>query len=194
MCSIARLVALFTLGTEAITPLIGIKAQRDGAWDIPRNFNEETNPMKPKITWILMANAGQARICLNEGRNDGVHEIEGMIFENEHLPARDIMTDKPGRAYDSVGGGRHAMEYSSDPTEHSEQQFAEKLSSILDKALDGKRFDRLSIAAGPSMLAHLRTALTPATRKLIHAEIDKDYTKTPVQDLPEVLRIAGAID
>ena len=141
-----------------------------------------------------MANAGEARICCNEGRSDGVHLIEGMTFENEHLPAREIMADKPGRAYDSVGGGRHAMEYASDPTKHAEQQFAGHLSSILDKARTDKRFDRLSIAAGPSMLSNLRSALTPATRDCLHAEIDKDYTKTPVKDLPEVLRRAGAID
>ena len=150
--------------------------------------------MKPKTTWVLLANAGQARICVNEGRNDGISEIEGMTFENELLPARDIMADKPGRAYDSVGGGRHAMEYASDPAEHAEQKFANQLGAILDKARTDKQFDRLSIAAGPSMLANLRSALTPQTRSCIHAEIDKDYTKTPVKDFPELLRRAGAIE
>ncbi|MDH3739997.1 MAG: host attachment protein [Hyphomicrobiales bacterium] len=150
--------------------------------------------MKPTRTWILMANAGQARICLNEGLSDGVHEIDGMSFENEHLPAREIMADKPGRAFDSVGGGRHAMEYASDPAEHAEEKFARHLSAVLDKALAEQRYDRLSVAAGPSMLARLRSALTPQTRGRLHAEIDKDYTKTPVHDLADVLRRAGAFD
>ena len=150
--------------------------------------------MKPKKTWILMANAGQARICLNEGHSDGVHEIAGMTFENEHLPAREIMADKPGRAFDSVGGGRHAMEYASDPTEQAEQKFAGHLSAVLDKALAEHRYDQLSIAAGPSMLASLRSALTPATRDRVHAEIDKDYTKMPIRDLADMLRRAGAFD
>lgn len=150
--------------------------------------------MKSKRTWILIANAGQARICMNEGLRDGVHEVDGMSFENEHLPAREIMADKPGRAFDSVGGGRHAMEYASDPTEHAEQKFARYLSEVLDKALAQQRFDQLSIAAGPSMLASLRSTLTSAIRDRVHAEIDKDYTKTPIRDLADKLRSAGAFD
>ncbi len=150
--------------------------------------------MKPKKTWILIANAGEARICCNAGRRDGVHEVSGMTFTNSHLPAREIMADKPGRAFDSVGGGRHAMEYTTDPTRAAERQFADQLSEVLDKALNEGRYDRLSIVAGPSMLASLRTALTPAIRNHLHAEVDKDYTKTPLIELPDVLRRAGAID
>ncbi len=150
--------------------------------------------MKTKTTWILISNGGEARILLNAGRTDGVHQVDGMIFENEHLPTREIMADKPGRAFDSVGGGRHAMEYTSDPTEKSEQEFAAKLSEILHKGRVERRYDRLAIAAAPAMLAHLRKVLTPLARDCLYAEIDKDYTKTPSSDLAEVLRRSGAID
>ena len=150
--------------------------------------------MKPPKTWILIANGGEAVIAENHGRMDGVRLIDGYHYKNELLPPRDIMADKPGRTFDRVGGGRHAMEYSSDPAGQGERRFARQLSEVLDKAQKEDRFDRLVIAAAPSMLANLRDTLLPATRACLHAEIDKDYTKTPVADLAHLLRRVDAID
>ncbi|MGI9463419.1 MAG: host attachment protein [Aestuariivirgaceae bacterium] len=150
--------------------------------------------MKPQKTWIVIANGGEARIYLNEGRLDGVHEIDGMAFHTEHLPAREIMADRPGRSFDSVGGGRHAMEDPSDPAEQREAEFARQIADATRKGLSEHRYNRLSVVASPAMLAHLRQALPADVRARVHAEIDKDYTKTPITDLADLLRRVNAID
>lgn len=149
--------------------------------------------MKPTKTWVLVANGSEARILVNVGPNDGLHEIGGMAFEIERPPARDIMADKQGRAFDRVGGGRHAMEYSSDPARQAEHKFAQQLSGALSDGLFAKKFDCLVIAAAPAMLAEIRKALRPDVEALVHAEIDKDYTKTALGDLTELLRRSDAI-
>ncbi len=149
--------------------------------------------MKPTRTWILLANGGEARILLNEGLNDGVHEISGMEFKNEHPALREVMADKPGRSFDRVGGGRHAMEYSSDITQEAEQQFAKLLAETLHSGFRAGKFDRLSVTASPSMLAQLRKALPGDVAKSVHSEIDKDYTKIAKNKIADLLRKAGAI-
>ncbi len=150
--------------------------------------------MKRKITWVLIANGGEARIVETEGRGGEVRDVDGMQFENATPPARDIMADKPGRAFDSAGQGRHAMEYTSDPAEQSELDFARQLSEVLETAFRNKRFDELSIVAAPAMLAKLRQALAPQVGATLRAEIDKDYTKVSKIDLPDYLRRSEAID
>lgn len=149
---------------------------------------------KPKITWILIANGGRAHILSSTGSGTGIEEVDGMSFENPNPPARDIMADKQGRAFDRFGGGRHAMEYPSDPAEQSAQEFARYLDGILQKAVSKNSFDRLAIVATPSMLANLRQSLSPDVRARISAEVDKDYTKIPIAKLPQLLRQSGALD
>ena len=148
--------------------------------------------MKPKTTWVLIANGGKARIVQRIGTDRRIEDVEGMTFHNELKPARDIMADKQGRAYESVGGARHAMEYPTDPAELVAQQFARELADTLHKAHVGKRYDRLVIAAPPGMMANLRQSLSKDVQASISAEITKDYTKTPVIDLPDRLEKEGA--
>ena len=150
--------------------------------------------MKRKTTWVLIANGGEAHIVEAEGSGGGVRDVDSMQFANETPPARDIMADKPGRAFDSAGQGRHSMEYSSDPAEQSELNFASELSDVLTKALQKQRFDDLSIVAAPAMLAKLRQAISPQVRKTVRAEVDKDYTKIPKIELADVLKRSEAID
>lgn len=150
--------------------------------------------MKPNRTWILVANRGEARICANEGRSEGVHELPGMKFDNDILPDREVMADRQGRAFDSVGAGRHAMERPSDPAEQADHQFAHRLIEKLHDGLARQQCDRLVIAAAPAMLAKLRKAMTPDVSAKVQAEIDKDYTSKSMKDLADLLRRAQAID
>ena len=150
--------------------------------------------MKITTTWILVANGGNAQIFQTEGRSGELAEVEGMSFVNETPPARDIMADRQGRTFDSAGSGRHAMEYPSDPAEISETRFAGQLGEVLQNALDKHRFDELSVAAAPAMLAKLRKALSPQVCSVIRAEIDKDYTKIAKNELADYLRRSKAID
>ena len=148
--------------------------------------------MKPKTTWVLIANGGEARMVQRNSENGRLEDIEGMAFENDHKPAREIMADKQGRAFDSVGGGRHAMEYSTDPAELAARQFARELAETLHKAHARNRYDHLVIAAPPAMMANLRQSLPKDVEASVILEITKDYTKTPVIDLPGRLEKEGA--
>ena len=51
-----------------------------------------------------------------------------------HLYNRDMMSDRPGRSYESVGGQRHAIERENDPRRREALRFAKRISRRLDDA------------------------------------------------------------
>jgi protein required for attachment to host cells len=137
--------------------------------------------MKRKRTWVLIADGGHAKVFQSEGRGSELAPVEGMVFAAD-LPAnRDILTDRPGRAFESQGRARHAKENPSDPHRELKRAFAKKLAGILEAGLVEKRFDRLVVVAPPATLGDLRDALP----KRVHGKVvaEHDLVKTPHGEL-----------
>ena len=104
------------------------------------------------------------------------------------MPSRELGSDRPGRAYDSQGAGRHAMQPPTDPHRHEERAFAHEVAAVLDEACDRGAFHHLVVVAPPKALGDLRAEFTDAVRKRIIAELPKDLTKVAIHDLPAHLR------
>lgn len=143
--------------------------------------------MKPTITWILIADGARAQIFANHGPGKGIEAVEGAAFKGNHRPDREIMSDKPGRSFESVGETRHAYESHHDPHDELKRKFAAELAAHLDARLGEKAFDRLIVVAPPQMLGDLRSELSQSVRAAVYAELDKDLTKTPAGELPKHL-------
>jgi len=143
--------------------------------------------MKKTITWVLIANGAQARVLENTGPGKGLKQVDGLDFAIDPLMAREIVSDKPGRSHSSVGHGRSAMEPKTDPVEHRETEFVRGLADMLESAQQRGAYDRLIIAAAPIALGDIRKAISPAVKKTILAELDKDLTNTPTAQLDKHL-------
>jgi protein required for attachment to host cells len=143
--------------------------------------------MKPTITWIVIADGNRARVFEHQGPGKGLAEIRDLRVEQEPLRAGEIMADKPGRSFSSVGGpgARSSMEYASDPVQMRERRFVEKLARALDEKYAEGRFARLVIAAAPTALGDIRPALGEAVRGAILGELPKDLTNVPAARLGE---------
>ena len=139
--------------------------------------------MKPKITWILIADGARARIVVNEGPGKGIRQVDGADFRKDHPPSSDMTTDRPGRTFDSAGSGRHAMEATSDPHRAAKQEFITELAAFLDDQLNKEKFDRLIVVAPPQPLGDLRGALSGPVRTMVSAELTKDLTHASNKDL-----------
>lgn len=139
--------------------------------------------MKPVITWVLIADGGQARVFENAGPGKGLTPVPGMAFSIPNLQAQDIMADKSGRSFSSVGHGRSAMEPQTDPVAYREAGFAKSVAEVLDAKRTEGAFHRLVITAAPAALGHLRHALSPAVRKCLVAELHKDLTNVRPSEL-----------
>ena len=62
--------------------------------------------MKPTVTWVLLADGAQAKVFEHAGPGSGLTPVDDLAFEEEPLKAQDIMADRPGRTFSSVGTGR----------------------------------------------------------------------------------------
>lgn len=141
--------------------------------------------MKKTVTWVLIADGAQARVLENTGPGKGLKQVEGLDWAIDPLQAQDIVTDRPG----SKGGGgsfsRGGMEPRTDPVEHRETEFVKSVAATLERKQQQGAFDRLVIAAAPIALGDLRKAISPAVRKTIVAEFNKDLTNLPTAQLDQ---------
>jgi len=144
--------------------------------------------MKPTRTWIVVADGDKAKVFEHDGPGKGLHAVKGLMLEQDHLKAGDIMADRPGRTFSSAGpGARSAVDYRSDPVQVRERRFVEQLAVVLEEKRQAGAFDRLIIAAAPAALGDLRPALTEAVKLTIVAELPKDLTNLPTQEIGEHL-------
>ena len=139
--------------------------------------------MKPTVTWILLADGAQAKVFEHSGPGTGLTPIRDLLFEEEPLQAREIMADKQGRSFSSVGHGRSAMEYSSDPVQVRETRFVKAVAETLERKFQESAFSRLIIAAAPTALGDLRDALGEKLKAAVVAEMPKDLTNLPTPQL-----------
>ncbi len=125
--------------------------------------------------WVVAADAARARIFESRNRSgNDLREIETWVNPELRIPAHERVTDRPGRAYDSGGEGRHAMSEGGELKEVESDRFARELVSWLDDALQQHRFQHLMIAAAPHFLGQIRHHLDGHLKGCLTGEIDKD--------------------
>jgi protein required for attachment to host cells len=138
--------------------------------------------MKPTTTWIVIADGARARVMQNEGPGKGVQAVQGLVFKGDHSPSIEVVADKPGRAFDSVGHGRHAMEPSLDAHDELKVKFVKQIAGALEGQVDA--YSRLILVAPPQALGLLRKALPAAVAGKVTGELGKDLTHLPNSELP----------
>jgi len=146
--------------------------------------------MKANHTWVLIADAGRARVYETLGLGKGLKAVEGLALANDLPRSHEVETgtSKPGRGQAAGGVGRHALEPTSDPHRQFKRQFAEQIAALLEGKLKAGAFQKLVVVAPPVMLGDLRDALSPHVKQAIKAEIDKDLTKIPESELAAHLK------
>lgn len=143
--------------------------------------------MKKKITWILVADGARARILRSEGWGSGLEPALDKEFIGDRRPTREIGAERPGRTRPSSTGQPAAMEPKADWHRLEKAQFAKSLSHILDEAALANRYDRLVLCAPPQALGDLRAALGKQAHDRIVAEINKDLTSLPLDEIEKRL-------
>ena len=78
-----------------------------------------------------------------------------------------------------------SMEPQTNPVDKRETDFVKSLAAILDRHQQKGSFDRLIIAAAPIALGEIRKAISPAVKKTVVAELNKDLTNLPTAQLDQ---------
>lgn len=133
--------------------------------------------------WALVADAQHARVLERQVPGQHWTEHKEMAVDINNRPSHERGTDRPGRAFESVGGARHAIEPRQDPHRAAKQAFARHLADELEQAARDGRYDRLVLVAPPGFLGDLRAELGDGARKRLCASLDKDLTRHPLIEL-----------
>ena len=132
--------------------------------------------------WIVVADRSKARIFTVDDPHGALQEVETLDHPEGREHARDINADRPGRAYDSSGQGRHAMGTSVEPMEQDAIRFSKEVSEHLRAACQDGRCNRLLLVAGPDFLGLLRKELnTPPDVRI--KEIDKNLCNFDAREI-----------
>lgn len=139
--------------------------------------------MKPRKTWVLVADGARARVLQNTGPGTGVTAALDFDFAASHAPSRDFGSDKPGRGQGAGGTAGHAKPSKVDWHTFEKHLFAKELAAALTDALNKKAFDDLVLVAPPKALGELRMALSDAVKSRVVGELGKDLTHVEIHDL-----------
>jgi len=139
--------------------------------------------------WVVVCDGAKALVLENTGDAQDLNLKTREVYEQKHKATHEQGTDAPGRAVNSVGQARSAMEQT-DWHDRSEKAFLEELAKKLDRELSAGLFKSVVVCAPPRALGVLRQAYTPALKQAVRAEVDKDFVKVPVHEIEK--RLAAA--
>lgn len=139
-------------------------------------------PMKNQETWVVVANSSEAKIF----RMKKFPKLE-VISSLEHPESRlhniDLVSSKPGRTFDKVGGGRHSYQAVTDPKHIEVEKFAKTVATYLQTAQGKNEFSKIYLIAAPAFLGLLRPLLDSKLQNSIVREVAKDMTEHTVLDI-----------
>lgn len=139
----------------------------------------------PHKAWILVCDARKALFLRNEG--DAAYpnlQLERATRASANPSTANQGTDRPGRIQNAFGPTSAAE--ATDWHEVAEAQFARETVDAF-RTLYRSRPHGVVLVAPPKMLAALRENLHDDLHATVIAEIDKDLTKHPIQEIERLL-------
>lgn len=127
-----------------------------------------------KTNWILVANQTEAQIYSSDRLPGNLSLVEVLTNADGNAHPRDLASDAPGRAFDSTGSGRHAMEPNTGVKEEQRRRFVKEMVERLQIGHLKGSFGKLVLLAAPAVLGVIRKTLTPDLEKIVIKEIPKD--------------------
>jgi protein required for attachment to host cells len=136
-------------------------------------------------TWVMVANASQARFFSSTGPKRGLQLIKELAHPESREKTSNLVSDRSGSR---SGTGHGAFIQATDPKHHEAELFAQELTRELEYGLETKAYDRLILVASAPFVGLVNNHLPGQVRSRLSESIGKDYTRLPERDLTEQLR------
>lgn len=132
--------------------------------------------------WVLVAESSRAKIFEQDSPRAPLRELQGFDHSASRLNDINLVSSAPGRAFDSKGYGRHAIEPDTDPKVNEAHIFARELATHLNQHCD-KQFHKLVVIAPPEFLGILRESFSDNVSKSIAASINKNLVHETAENI-----------
>ena len=123
--------------------------------------------------WVIVADQSKARIFTVADPHGALLDVGELEHPEAREREQELTSDRPGRSFDSMGQGRHAMGSSVEPGKQENIRFAKQVADHVQSAHNEGRCGRLLLVAGPPLLGLLRENLKTSTGMKI-SEIEKN--------------------
>ncbi|HEX3994282.1 MAG TPA: host attachment protein [Acetobacteraceae bacterium] len=131
---------------------------------------------------FVIADGGHARF-VRPASDNALHTLEAVDSVTLHKHDRDLVSDRPGRAFESSTVARHAYTPRTDPHEMAKDQFTREVARMVNETSAADEFHELVIVAPAHVLAELTDALDARTRAKLLGTLAKDLVNTPDHEL-----------
>lgn len=126
--------------------------------------------------WIVIADGEHARIVA-PADDRALHTVASLDSATAASKASDLVSDRPGRTFESAGPMRHGYEPKSDPKDLARHDFARLVAEEVNAA-EG-RFERLVLVAPPDILNLLKDRLANPIAARLAGTLAKDLVNVP---------------
>ena len=140
----------------------------------------------PHKSVVLVADGRKMLFLRNEGAEVHPNLIVEKATEQENPSDGEQGTDRPGRAFSSVGAGRSAYE-ETDFHQLEEDRFAAEAADLLKRRALRQDYDSLVVVAPPRTLGELRKHYHVEVEQRLAGELDKDLTGHPIDQIEKAL-------
>ncbi len=143
--------------------------------------------------WFVVADGTRARIISHRRKDFRLLPARhAQILSEEVWPAaglldRGLVTDKPGRGFQSVGAHRHAYREAGAYQEEEKKRFAKSLAERVNAARLQGLVDEIVLIMPPAMLGAVRASLDPQTMGLVVRALSKDVSQMKEAEILETL-------
>jgi protein required for attachment to host cells len=137
----------------------------------------------PHGALVFIGDGRKALILRNVGDAQFPDLRTEQVFAEENPPTHEQGTDRPGTSFASAGTHRRSSLEQTDWHHLEEHRFVERVVATLEDLVRRRDVRALVIAAPPRTLADLRRVLHADVKARITAEIGKDLTNHPVNDI-----------
>ena len=135
--------------------------------------------------WVVVCDGRKALILENVGDEKFPNLRCKEEHEHKDLPSHLQGTERPGRVQQAMGPRSAVAE--TDWHDEAERAFLAKLGQRLDAAVTKGETKAIIVVAPPRALGMLRHDYTPAIKRVLKGEVDKDLVKTPIHEIEQHL-------
>lgn len=106
-----------------------------------------------------------------------------MRDDSATLPESEFASDRPGRTFDIVGKGRHAMSPPESGQEHQTLTFARQVAKYINSAIADSRVNKIVILSAPKFLGYLRSELSDTALRAVALAEPKDLNDLDAKEI-----------
>ena len=136
---------------------------------------------------IVIADGGHARF-VRPAEDNGLHAFEAADSATLHKHTSDLVSDRPGRSFESGSPTRHAFTSRTDPHAQEKVRFTKAVAEMINESSAADDFNELVIVAPSTVLAELQDDLNLPTKAKLLGVLAKDLTKVPDHELQPHLK------